>query len=58
MKLVEELHTALMMLRGSFAQLIPQDQSHTLGKITSRFGNVQKIITLRLNKVSNDVCLP
>lgn len=33
-KLVEELHTALMMLRGSFAQLVPQDQSHTLGKIT------------------------
>lgn len=32
MKLVEELYTALMMLRGSFAQLIPQDHSYTLGK--------------------------
>lgn len=32
MELVEELHTALMVLRGSFIQLVPQDQSHTLGK--------------------------
>lgn len=32
MELVEELHTALMVLRCSFIQLVPQDQSHTLGK--------------------------
>ena len=31
-ELVEELHAALMVLRRSFTQLVPQDQSHTLGK--------------------------
>lgn len=30
-KLVEELHAALVMLRGSFTQLVPQDLSHILG---------------------------
>lgn len=34
-KLVEELDAALMVLRRSFTELVPQDQSHTLG---NKFG--------------------
>lgn len=31
-KLVEKFHTALMVLRGSLIQLVPQNQSHRLSK--------------------------
>lgn len=31
-ELVEKLHTALMVLRSSFTQLVPQNQSHALNK--------------------------
>lgn len=31
-KLVEKLYTALMVLRCPFTQLVPKNNSHTLGK--------------------------
>lgn len=43
-ELVEELHAALMMLRCSFAQLVPQDQSHTLGRQKKTSSKIIKFI--------------
>lgn len=60
MELVEELHTALMVLRCSFIQLIPQDKSHTLRKKTWRLNRVKTIQTIQTNSkytvTINELC--
>lgn len=56
-KLVEKLYTALMMLRCSFAQLLPQDQSHTLWETWIKTV-CRPLKHSELSIVSNDVRLP
>lgn len=54
-KLIEELYAALMVLRGSFTQLVPQDHSHTLEKIyANEIWSGKKVNTIPTEPCSHD----
>lgn len=61
-ELVEELYAALMVLRSSFTQLVPQDQSYTLGGKDCRVNRVKTIknkfhCDLKRDLYLEEVCL-